>query len=198
MLDKRMIKPIHTTSKKKVNIFIGEYYASREPAVIKTLLGSCVAACLYDRINRIGGMNHILLPGKADLKEMDDPSRYSINAMEILINSMMKLGSERGQIIAKVFGGASVIQGISPGKAVGPKISEFVVSFLKNEGIKISGSDLGGFKSRTIFFHTDTGDVFLKRRDSMKSKFNEHAIKEQKEIKEFYDNLKIKNDVTFF
>lgn len=193
-----MVYPLRKTNKKKITIFIGEYYTSSEPVVIKTLLGSCVAVCLYDGTNRIGGMNHILLPGKADINEMDDASRYSINAMEILINSMMKLGSERGEIIAKVFGGASVIQGISSEKAVGPKISEFVLSFLRKERIKIKGSDLGGSKSRTVFFHTDTGDVFLKRRDSMKSKYNELAIIEEKEIKEFYDKLTIKNDVTIF
>ena len=81
--------------KKSFSIHIGGFHASRNPAVIETLLGSCVAVCLYDPVARIGGMNHILLPGKADLKHFDNVARYAINAMELLINRVMTLGGKR-------------------------------------------------------------------------------------------------------
>lgn len=153
----------------KISIHIGEYYVSREPTIIETFLGSCVAVCLFDPKTKNGGMNHFLLPGSADLKELKNPARYSINAIEILINTMMKLGANRKTIEAKVFGGANVLPRISDQGAVGSKISEFVVSFLKQEDIYITRSDLGGVKSRKIYLFTDTGEVLLRRSHSMKS-----------------------------
>ena len=149
--------------KKRVNIHIGEFYASREPTVIYTLLGSCVAVCLFDPFNMMGGMNHILLPGRPDLRRFDNSARYGINAMELLINRIMKLGGDRKRIVAKIFGGAHIISVISRENSVGPKIAEFVKNFLKIEGIKIVRQDLGGNKTRKIFFHTDTGKVYLER-----------------------------------
>ncbi len=149
--------------KKRVDIHIGEFHASVSPTVIYTLLGSCVAACLFDPASRVGGMNHILLPGQADLNKFDAPARYGVNAMELLINRIIKLGGNRSRLRAKVFGGAHVLRNISPDLNIGKKISEFVLSFLKMEKIPVTGQDVGGNDTRKIFFHTDTGDVFLKR-----------------------------------
>ncbi len=166
--------------KKKVNIHIGEFYASREPAVIYTLLGSCVAVCLFDPRNMVGGMNHILLPGRPDMRSFDNSARYGINAMELLINQIMKLGGDRNRIVAKVFGGAHIISVISHENSVGPKIVEFVKNFLKTEGIRIVRHDLGGDKTRKIYFHTDTGKVFLKK-----------VVVERYYYKEYHDRLKL-------
>lgn len=150
-------------TKKQISILIGQFHASRTPVVIYTLLGSCVAVCLFDPVNRIGGMNHILLPGKADMEHFDVRARYGINAMELLINKMMSLDADRRQIVAKVFGGAHVISAISSEFGIGLKNVAFVLEFCRMEGIKVISQSLGGCESRKIFFHTDTGDVFLKR-----------------------------------
>lgn len=182
--------------KKLVSIHIGEYYVSNKPTVISTLLGSCVAACLFEPQKKIGGMNHILMPGSADFKNYNESARYSINAMELVINGMMKLGADRQDIIAKVFGGANVIPAISEYKAIGAKIISFVKDFLEIEKIKIVSSDLGGIKTRKIFFHTDTGDVYLQRNHSMKSSFL--AEEEQKKLRLLADKIKKQGDVTFF
>ena len=149
--------------KKHIGIHIGEYYASKEPAVIHTLLGSCVAVCLLDPVNQIGGMNHILLPGKADMMRFDESARYGINAMELLINRILGLGGNRLRLVAKVFGGGNVIAAISGNHAMGEKNVSFVLDFLKVEGIRVVSKDTGGTDTRRIYFHTDTGDVFLKR-----------------------------------
>lgn len=149
--------------KNSVNIHIGGLHASRESAIIETTLGSCVAVCLYDPGEQIGGMNHILLPGKADLLHFDSAARYGVNAMELLINRIMAIGGNRFRLVAKVFGGAHLFPSISIENGVGKKNAEFVLSFLQMEKIKIIGCDLGGHESRKIFFHTDTGDVFLQR-----------------------------------
>jgi chemotaxis protein CheD len=148
--------------KKRISIHIGGLYASKGSAVIETTLGSCVAVCLFDPVERIGGMNHILLPGKADLKHFDTAARYGINAMELLINRITALGGNRARIVAKAFGGANVLPAISENNGMGCKNTEFVLEFLQMEGISLVGQDLGGHSTRKVCFHTDTGYVFLK------------------------------------
>jgi chemotaxis protein CheD len=149
--------------KKQVNISIGELYASKEPVVIHTVLGSCIAVCLFDMENRIGGMNHILLPGRQNLKRSNSPARFGANAMEMLIKRIISLGGNHFQTVAKVFGGAHIMQAISYENSVGRKIGESVKDFLKKEGIKILCQDLEGTEARKVYFHTDTGEVFMKR-----------------------------------
>lgn len=149
--------------KRHVCIHIGEFHASRNPTVISTLLGSCVAVCLFDPVLRIGGMNHILMPGRADFKYFDTSARYGINAMELLINRIMNLGGSRHRLSAKIFGGAKTLSIISEEYSMGRKNIEFVTEFLRNESIPIVNKDIGGRRSRRILFHTDTHDVFLKR-----------------------------------
>jgi len=153
------------TQRKKtlVNIHIGDYYASKKSEIIHTVLGSCVAVCLIDPVQQIGGMNHILLPGKPDLRLFDDSARYGINAMELLINKILKLGGKRCMLMAKAFGGGHILPAISRKNGVGRRNAKFVIDFLNNEGIRIVSHDLGGWDSRKIYFHTDTGEVFMKR-----------------------------------
>ena len=154
--------------KREVSIHIGGLHASRVPTIISTLLGSCVAACLYDPETSIGGMNHILLPGKADLGRFDPVARYAINAMELLINRIMRMGGSRTGLVAKVFGGASMLlPAISEEKSMGWRNAEFVLEFLHMERIEVISRDLGGHQARRVLFHTDTGDVFLKRLPSV-------------------------------
>lgn len=147
---------------KRIKIHIGEIYTSSEPTVIETILGSCVSVCLFDPVRKTGGMNHILLPGKADLKKFDDATRYGINAMEMLINSMMKLGSRRRDILSKIFGGAHIIKSIASHISPGPKNVRFVEEFLDLEEIPIVSQNTGGNNGRKIYFHTHTGEVLLK------------------------------------
>lgn len=149
--------------KDTVRIHIGEYFATDRPTVIETILGSCVAVCLYDPKSRVGGMNHIFLPGKADMASFNTPARYGINAMELLINKIMVRGGNRRHFVAKVFGGANVISNLGGENGTGRKNAEFAIDFLKNEKIPVISMDLGGHVGRKIMFHTDTNDVYVKR-----------------------------------
>jgi len=160
--------------KPSVNIHIGDYYSSRTPVIITTILGPCAAVCLYDAENKIGGMNHILLPGDCQRGEKTGDSRYGINAMELLINQMMKLGANRYKLTAKVFGGASILSTISSEFCMGMRNIEFVVDFLFTEKIPITNYNFGGVDSRRIYFHTDTNEVLLKRIKSREA-INEFA-----------------------
>ncbi len=175
--------------KEDVNIGIGGMYASKRPTVISTILGSCVAVCLFDPWTRIGGMNHIFLPGKADPNNYNTPCRYGINAMELLINRIMNLGANRKKLAAKAFGGAHLVPSVAEEKGIGEMNVEFVLEFLRTEGIRLANGDFGGEEARKIFFHTDTGEVFLKRvKKTMLKKIshreNEHLRMAEKKMKQ--------------
>lgn len=178
----------------QISIGIGDYFVSNQDVVLHTVLGSCVAACLYDPANKIGGMNHILMPSNPDINKYDISARYGINAMELLINGIMRLGGNRKNIVAKTFGGANLLMAVSRDKTVGEKNVEFVVDFLRREKIKILSRDFGGHDSRKIFFHVATGDVFLKRVPSMKSL----VIAEQRKRDRIRKQLEEPGDITLF
>jgi chemotaxis protein CheD len=147
------------SNKKRIAIKIGELYATDEPTIIYTLLGSCVAVCIHDNDMGIGGMNHIFLPGD---NKIDSSTRYGVNAMKYLIKNICTLGANRDNLVAKAFGGAHVIPAISRELGVGPKIVDFVIDYLKKEKINIVAHDFGGNKTRKVFFHTDTGLAYVK------------------------------------
>ncbi|HEY4302906.1 MAG TPA: CheR family methyltransferase [Gemmatimonadaceae bacterium] len=139
-----------------VRIDAGELKASRTPTEIRTVLGSCVAACVYDPFANVGGMNHFMLP---DGSHDHQPARYGVHAMELLINQIMKLGGERSRLRAKVFGGANVIRMERSGVDVGRDNIEFIRRFLTTEGIPIEGERLGGTQPLEVRMHATTGRV---------------------------------------
>ncbi len=173
------MNPKSIRMKKVVRIHIGQYHASRMPIIIYTLLGSCVAVCLHDPVRKIGGMNHIFLPGRADMYRFDAPARYGVNAMELLINRIMNLGGKKKRFVAKIFGGAHLLPSVTRQNGVGQKIIEFVIEFLKMESIRVIGKDVGGYQGRKIFYHTDTGEVLLKR---IASRGYSNIVEEEKDV----------------
>ena len=147
-----------------VKILPGQYHASSGPGTITTVLGSCVSTCLWDPIARIGGMNHFMLPGDgaAPSATWTASARFGVYAMEVLINQMLRLGADRRRLVAKVFGGARVLAGFDK-LDVGAKNAEFVLEFLKVEGIPIAAQDLLDVHPRKVHFFPATGKVQMKR-----------------------------------
>jgi chemotaxis protein CheD len=143
-----------------VKILPGQYYAAARDMLIVTVLGSCVSACLWDPLRRIGGMNHFMLPGASP--GAADSARMGVYAMELLINRMLKLGAERSRLVAKVFGGAAVLQGMDS-LNVGTQNSDFVLGFLREEGIAVAAQDLYDVCPRKVYFFLQTGKVRVKR-----------------------------------
>jgi chemotaxis protein CheD len=118
-----------------IKILPGEYFATRQPLMLTTLLGSCVAVCLMDRTAGVHGMNHFLLPQGSDWHSQTSvPARFGVNAMELLITDMQKLGAQRQRLEAKVFGAGNVLDGMSVVN-IGEQNSEFIRAYLKSEGI---------------------------------------------------------------
>ncbi len=154
--------------KKTIKLHIGDICSENTPTVFQTILGSCVAACIYDPIAKVGGMNHILLPCSPGINKNDPATQYGINSMELLVRKVIMMGGIRQRLVAKIFGGANVLSKLyNDGMNVGRMNAEFVTMFLRDNGIKIISQDLGGNDTRTIHFHTDTGEVLLKRSKSV-------------------------------
>lgn len=128
-----------------------------EDAVVATLLGSCVSACLWDEQRGIGGMNHVLFVD--DTANASQAYGHGVNAMELLINGLQRLGADRSNLKAKVFGGAKMIDGLSD---AGEKNGVFVKDFLRREGIAVVGEDLGGSRARRVEFWPGTGRARMK------------------------------------
>jgi chemotaxis protein CheD len=145
-----------------VKLLPGQYYAAGRDMMIVTVLGSCVAACLWDPVKRIGGMNHFMLPGSAQAGAGSDAARMGVYAMELLINRLLKLGAERSRLVAKVFGGASVLEGMDV-LNIGNQNSAFVLDFLKEEGIAVGAQDLYDVCPRKVYFFLQSGKVLVKR-----------------------------------
>ena len=149
-----------------VTIHPGEYHATKENLILATVLGSCIAVTLYDRRNRFGGLNHFMLPGTVKSEEAyaSNSGKYGLFAMEFLVNAMLKLGSKKTDLTAKVFGGGSVLKTSSGFSSHIPQGNiDFAFSYLKTEGIPIEASDVGGVQARKIFFFPETSRVLLKR-----------------------------------
>lgn len=136
-----------------LHVVQGEYMVVSEPnIVLTTILGSCVATCMWDPLAGVGGMNHFLVPG--DESSDSESMKYGVNAMELLINGLLQRGAARMRLQAKLFGGAHVIQNLSD---IGAKNAEFAEGFLRMENIPCVGRSLGGDRARRIRFWPQTG-----------------------------------------
>jgi chemotaxis protein CheD len=152
-----------------VKVLPGEHYVSTAgQEMIVTVLGSCVAACIWDTQRKIGGMNHFMLPGdSAAGAPVDKAMRYGNFAMEELINDLLRRGSRRADLEIKVFGGGNVLSTMGQSSIpIGDRNSEFVRRYLYEEGYRIAAEDLGGLHPRRIHFFPRLGKVirlFLKK-----------------------------------
>jgi chemotaxis protein methyltransferase CheR len=141
------------------SIILGEVKVTQGPAVLKTLLGSCVAACLFDPVTGIGGMNHFSLPGASD---EGVNSRYGAHAMELLITNIMKMGGDRRRLRANVYGGGAVIPFSSDAMNIGKRNAEFIRTYLTGEGIPVDAETLGGNRGMFVKFRPDLGKAETK------------------------------------
>ena len=142
-----------------VKILPGEYFVDDQDILIMTTLGSCIAACLWDRQAKVGGMNHFMLPDGASA---GSGGRYGSYAMELLINEMLKRGATRATMEAKVFGGGQVIAGMTS-MNVGERNTAFVIDYLKTERIPIVSKDVLSVYPRKVCFLPASGKAMVKR-----------------------------------
>ena len=141
-----------------VKVLPGEYYVTTEDMVIMTVLGSCIAACLWDPKAKVGGMNHFMLPEGGG----DTSGRYGSYAMELLINEMIKLGARREWMQAKVFGGGQVMHSFTT-MNVGERNTQFVLEYLQTERIAVISKDVLDIHPRKVCYFPATGKAMVKR-----------------------------------
>jgi chemotaxis protein CheD len=149
-----------------VKILPGEYYVTRGDEAISTVLGSCISACVRDPVRNVGGMNHFMLPEDASSGPNNwlDPAvglatRYGSYAMESLVNDLLKLGATRERLEIKVFGGGSVLSGMTD---IGARNIDFIYNYLQLEGYRVAAEDVGGTQPRKVIYFPASGVVKMR------------------------------------
>lgn len=145
--------------KKKIFVLPGEIAVTKQPTVIATLLGSCVAVCLYNTKGQYGGMNHYMLPTGTDHSMMGKYGEYST---EKLIQSMLKADPVVGNLNAMVYGGGGVVGHLNTGFDIGKRNIEVAIEILKKYNIRVTDRQTGGDSGRKIFFDNYTGEVEMR------------------------------------
>ncbi len=148
-----------------VKIMPGEFFVAKDDIVISTVLGSCIAACIWDRNAKVGGMNHFMLPGEEAASSggvTAASGRYGVFAMEQLINELIKRGARKSSLEAKVFGGGAVLRQFST-LNVGERNAAFVLEFLKTEGIRVVSQDLLDVHPRRVAYFPASGRALCKK-----------------------------------
>ena len=176
-------------------ILPGEYHVTCRDEVVVTVLGSCVSACVRDRTNGMGGMNHFMLPeqGSADTA-WGQSTRFGVNAMEVLLNELAKLGASRMSLEAKVFGGGAVMTGMGSNH-VGRRNAEFVLRFMKTEGISVVAEDLLDIYPRKVYFFPRTGRVLVKK---LRHMHNDTLMRREQEYSERLSHQPVSGEIELF
>lgn len=146
---------------KAVIIYPGQIEIQKK-SPISTLLGSCVAICLYDPHLHLAGMNHFMLPHFRDReKNLHDGMYSGMASMDALVNAMMKHGAHKSRLVAKGFGGGNMFQ-LAQKPSVGERNTAFAHEWLQAEKIPLIATDWGGNWARKIIFDPMSGDVFCR------------------------------------
>lgn len=175
-------------------IMPGEYYVTRDDEEILTVLGSCISACIWDPVSRVGGMNHFMLPetGRTEFDGADAAARYGSYAMEHLINDVLKAGGRRERLKVKLVGGGRVL---AAGTDIGAKNIAFAQRFVEVEGLELVSSDVGGDSPRKVKFHPLTGRAKVARMPSIQSRT---VIAEEIRYRETVEAAPVAGDVELF
>jgi chemotaxis protein methyltransferase CheR len=144
----------------EVAIQSGGFHATGEPTIVRTVLGSCVAACIYDPDKRVGGMNHFMLPHGCATDWV--PTRFGTHAMEALLAELKNLGADRSRLRAKIFGGVHVLRTTGGSNPIPDDNVAFVRKFLVAQGIPVEREKVGGDLPMMLRFETHTGRAFVR------------------------------------
>ena len=173
-------------------ILPGEFYVSCNKELIATVLGSCVSACIRDRVFGIGGMNHFMLPSSSREEEISASARYGNNAMELLINEILKHGGHRKNLELKLFGGGRMFKGMND---IGKKNIDFIKAYIATESLNLLAEDLGDIYPRKVNYFPLTGEVKVKK---LRSLHNDTIFEREQSYKEVINNDPQSGEVELF
>lgn len=142
-------------------LYPGALYAQKGECVVSTILGSCVSVCLWDPVLKIGGINHYML-ALWNGEGLPSP-KYGNIAITKLIEKILSLGSRKGDLKAKVFGGGEVLESSCGILNISKRNIELAKEMLQNENIPVVASDVGGNLGRKLIFNTETGKVLVRK-----------------------------------
>jgi chemotaxis protein CheD len=143
----------------QVYLHAGDLVVATTPTAVVTILGSCVAVCLWDPQAGVGGVNHYLLPFHV---ERERSARFGSVAIPRLVEEVVTAGADPRRLQAKVFGGASVIGAFNKGRRLGDENARLALESLVALGIPVLEQDLGGVKGRKLVFHSDDGAAWIR------------------------------------
>ena len=192
---KRMWKDSFEASSARLNP--GEYYVTKNDEAIYTTLGSCISACIRDRVTGVGGMNHFMLPASADdgawkAAGLGSATRYGNFAMEHLINEILKNGGSRKNLEVKLFGGGRIIANMTD---VGMRNIEFAKDYIKTEGLQVTSEDVGDVFPRMVVYFPVSGKVRVKR---LRSLHNNTIVEKETQYLHTIEEKPISGDIELF
>ncbi len=164
----------------KLEIQPGEFYIAETPMLLTTILGSCVALCIFDRVKRIGGMNHFLLPTpQTEIDKNDNPNKYASHCIPALLKAFKAAGSHPRDLDIKILGGSNIFDGsaTSFSSAVGRENIAAARHILQKYGLTISGENVGGERGRRIELNTHTGEIRFQKLNVVDTDKRKNIIK---------------------
>lgn len=179
-------------------ILPGEYYVTANDEVIVTVLGSCVSACIRDKVFGIGGMNHFMLPANKDELSSSgifaESTRYGNFAMEQMINDILKNGGMRKNLEVKLFGGGRVLKNMQT-LDIGKKNIDFVMKYIKDESLQLIAEDLGDVYPRKVLYFPLTGKVRVKK---LRTMHNNTIVEREKTYRKKIEKIPVSSDIELF
>jgi chemotaxis protein CheD len=175
----------------------GEYYVTKNNEAIYTTLGSCVSACIRDRITGIGGMNHFMLPASIDdgrwkAAGLGSATRYGNFAMEHLINEILKNGGSRKNLEVKLFGGGRIIANMTD---VGMRNIDFARDYINTEGLQVTSEDVGDVFPRMVVYFPVSGKARVKR---LRSLHNNTIVEQETEYLHTIEKKPVSGEIELF
>jgi len=178
-------------------ILPGEYYVTMHGEMIVTVLGSCISACVRDKVFGIGGMNHFMLPkgeegGSSNNTWNSAATRYGNFAMEALINDILKNGGRRENLEIKVFGGGMILENMTD---IGKKNINFVREFIKTEGLSLVAEDLGDIYPRKVHYFPQSGKILMKK---LRSLHNNTVVERETSYLDRLESKPVEGEIDLF
>ncbi|MEW5800966.1 MAG: chemotaxis protein CheD [bacterium] len=140
----------------------GDLYIARQPAIISTILGSCISICLHAPSVGIGAMCHCLLPSSFEKERCRQPFRYVDQAIGHMLLKIEGMGVKRTSLFSQIIGGANILNTGAVSNSIGRQNIEAAKTILRACQVPIKKEDLGGIRGRKIFFYSATGIVLVK------------------------------------
>jgi chemotaxis protein CheD len=177
----------------------GEYYVTISGEMITTVLGSCISACIRDKVFGVGGMNHFMLPDHAENRngswentKVNAATRYGNYAMEHLINDILKRGGRRENLEVKLFGGGQVL---NIATNIGGKNAQFAENYVRTEKLVLSAIDVEGPYPRKVNYYPATGKVRVKRLEAL---HNETIVRREENYLHSLEIKPIETEIDLF